>query len=106
MDGMIKEIWSLQPRFEQRSGSRPFRLLDHPRFRAGFDFLLLRARAGDASEELADWWQSFQDAPEDARGAMLVESSGPTGKKRRPRRRRSRAESGAADGNADTPSSQ
>jgi poly(A) polymerase len=48
-DGTIKEIWALQSRFEQRSGARPYRLLDHPRFRAGYDFLLIRARGGDAS---------------------------------------------------------
>ncbi len=106
MDGMIKEIWALQPRFEQRNGSRPFRLLDHPRFRAGFDFLLLRARSGDAPDELVDWWQRFQDTPDDARAEMLVESNGPSGKKRRPRRRRSRSDAGPAGENADTPASQ
>jgi poly(A) polymerase len=97
LDGMIKEIWSLQARFEQRSGSRPFRLLEHPRFRAGYDFLLLRARSGDAPEELADWWLRFQDASDAERSGMLVENSGGTAKKRRPRRRRSRAESGPSD---------
>jgi poly(A) polymerase len=91
LDGMIKEIWALQPRFEQRSGSRPFRLLTHPRFRAGYDFLLLRARGGDASKELADWWARFQDAPEHERSEMLVETDRTAGKRRRPRRRRGRA---------------
>jgi poly(A) polymerase len=38
-EATIKEIWSLQPRFEQRSGARPYRLLEHPHYRAGWDFL-------------------------------------------------------------------
>jgi poly(A) polymerase len=97
MDGMIKEIWALQPRFEQRSGARPFRLLTHPRFRAGYDFLLLRARGGDAAEELADWWTRFQDAPEHERSDMLVESDRTAGKRRRPRRRRDRSGGDGAD---------
>src|SRR3954463_2194201 len=60
-EATIKEIWSLQPRFEQRAGARPFRLLEHPRFRAAYDFLLIRAEAGEAPSELADWWTRFQD---------------------------------------------
>ena len=45
--GDIKDIWSLQPRFESRAGKRPYGLLEHPRFRAGYDFLLLRAESGE-----------------------------------------------------------
>ena len=44
----MREIWALQPRFLQRAGKRPYRLLEHPRFRAGYDFLLLRCASGDA----------------------------------------------------------
>ena len=54
-EATIKEIWSLQPRFEQRAGQRPFRLLEHPRFRAAYDFLVLRAQAGEAPQALAAW---------------------------------------------------
>lgn len=86
-DGMIKEIWLLQPRFEQRSGARPYRLLNHPRYRAGYDFLLLRARGGDAPQELADWWTRFQDADEKTRAQMLLPASGSTRKRRRRKRR-------------------
>lgn len=92
LDGMIKEIWSLQPRFEQRSGSRPYRLLNHPRYRAGYDFLLIRARGGDAPQELADWWTRFQDADETTRAAMLLPSGRDGGRKRRRRKRRSAGE--------------
>ncbi|MEW5786425.1 MAG: polynucleotide adenylyltransferase PcnB [Pseudomonadota bacterium] len=86
-DGTIKEIWSLQSRFEQRSGARPFRLLDHPRFRAGYDFLLIRTRGGDAPAELADWWTRFQEADDPERKSMLLSSSPGQASKRKRRRR-------------------
>ena len=84
-DGMIKEIWALQPRFEQRGGQRPYRLLEHPRFRAAYDFLLLRAESGEVDAELGDWWTRFQDAGDDERSAMLMADSTP-----KPRRKRKR----------------
>ena len=55
----MREIWGLQPRFERRSGRSPFRLLEHLRFRAGYDFLLLRAAADEVPAGLADWWTRF-----------------------------------------------
>ena len=93
-DGMIKEIWALQSRFEQRSGARPHRLLDHPRFRAGFDFLLIRARGGDAEAELADWWTRFQDAGPETQARMLLPAPAGDAKRKR-RRRRSSAGTGS-----------
>jgi poly(A) polymerase len=62
----MREIWSLQSRFEQTRGKRPQRLAAHPRFRAAYDFLLLRANAGEADMALAEWWRKFQEgnAPE------------------------------------------
>lgn len=57
----VREIWLLQYRFARRLGPRPFRLLRHPRFRAAYDFLLIRAIAGEESVELADWWTTFQE---------------------------------------------
>ena len=89
-DGMIKEIWALQSRFEQRSGARPSRLLSHPRFRAGYDFLLIRADGGDAPRELADWWTRFQDADADEQARMLLPADAGQAKRKR-RRRRSNA---------------
>lgn len=59
---VVREIWLLQYRFPRRQGPRPARLLTHPRFRAAYDFLLIRALAGDESIELADWWTTFQEA--------------------------------------------
>ncbi len=87
-DGMIKEIWSLQGRFEQRSGARPFRLLSHPRLSACHDFLLIRAESGDASQELADWWSRFQDADEAERAEMLLPARGTDATRKRRKRRK------------------
>jgi poly(A) polymerase len=84
---VMKEIWALQPRFEQRSGRRPFGLLAHERFRAGFDFLVLRSASGEAPEELSQWWEKFQHAGEAERQALL---RAPQPGERRRRRRRSR----------------
>lgn len=89
---VMKEIWACQPRYEQRSGRRPFALLASERFRAGYDFLVLRAASGEVDAELAQWWERFQETDEDGRAAMLV---APTTGERKPRRRR-RRKSGAA----------
>ncbi|HHC71642.1 MAG TPA: polynucleotide adenylyltransferase PcnB [Thiotrichales bacterium] len=80
----MREIWEMQSRFEYRVGKRPLRLLTHPRFRAAYDFLLLRAQCGEESEELAAWWTEFQEKGEDEQRAAIR----PAGKKRRRRRRR------------------
>jgi poly(A) polymerase len=92
----MKEIWSLQPRFDQRSGKRPFAVLAHPRFRAGFDFLVLRAESGEAPAELADWWRRFvESAPEQRRGLLLPAGEGEKKRRRRRGRRKSTASSPA-----------
>ena len=56
----MREIWSLQSRFAHTKGKRPQRLAAHPRFRAAYDFLLLRAESGEADPELARWWTEYQ----------------------------------------------
>jgi poly(A) polymerase len=82
----IREVWGLQPKFNTRVGSKPSRLMTHPRFRAGFDFLLLRAETGGADSELAQWWQRFQNADESEQRKMTQPSrKGPTGKSGRKR---------------------
>jgi poly(A) polymerase len=86
-DAVMKELWLLQPRFEQRGGQRPYRLLELPRFRAAYDFLLLRCESGEADAQLGLWWDEFQDASVERRAEMLLpDSEGP--RKRRRRRRR------------------
>jgi poly(A) polymerase len=91
----LRELVGLQPRFERREGRRALRLLNHPRFRAAYDFLVLRAAAGEVDAELAKWWTDIQAASADERIAQ-VESLGPAphagsdGPRRRRRRRRRR----------------
>lgn len=92
----IKDIWLLQPRFEQRAGKRPYRLLELPRFRAAYDFLLLRAGSGEVEQELADWWTDFAAADGPQREAMLRPEEAPK-KRRRTRRKPSGGGNGPAD---------
>ena len=86
----MKEIWGLQPRFEQRAGKRPFGILEHPRYRAAYDFLLLRCESGEIDMELGEWWTAFADANGEARAAMLLPDTAP--KKRRKRSRKKSVE--------------
>lgn len=90
---VMKEIWAMQPRLEQRNGRRPFGVLANDKFRAGFDFLVLRAQSGEAPDELAQWWERFQRVSETERQAMLLEPQ--PGEHRRRRRRRRRNPSSA-----------
>jgi poly(A) polymerase len=82
----MREVWAMQPRFENRSGNRAYRLLESPRFRMAYDFLALRAASGEMPAELEAWWRGFQSADADARAAMLLPETGP--RKRRRRRRK------------------
>ncbi len=81
----IKDIWALQPRFIQRSGKRPFSLLEQLRFKAGYDFLLLRVEAGEVPAEIGAWWTAFFNADPDARATMLIQAKPGENKKRRRR---------------------
>jgi poly(A) polymerase len=82
----MREVWSMQPRFEERAGQRPWRLLEAERFRMAYDFLALRAQSGEVPAELETWWRAFQGADEDTRRAMLLPETGPAKKRRRRRR--------------------
>ena len=90
----MREIWGLQHRFTQRNGKRPQRLLGHPRFRAAYDFLLLRSEAGEVDPELARWWTEFQEAEGTDQSRMVQ----PEVRKRPRRRRRRRPKKPAASG--------
>ena len=79
-----REIWLLQESFRQRKQNKVFRTLGHPRFRAGFDFLLLRARSDEELQELAEWWSKFYEADETIRKQMSAE----LGKDKRRKRRK------------------
>ena len=67
----MREIWLMQPRFDKRVGTGPHSLAEQPRFRAGFDFLRLRAQTGEVDEELAHWWETFSTADDDHREDMI-----------------------------------
>jgi poly(A) polymerase len=67
----MREIWTMQPRFDRRTGSSVFSLVEQPRFRAGFDFLRLRAQTGEVDEELAHWWETFSTASDAVRRDMV-----------------------------------
>jgi poly(A) polymerase len=88
----VREMFGLQPRLEHPRGRRALRLLEHPRFRAGYDLLLLRAQHGLASREMADWWTKIQAASPEARAQMADALGGSQppreGARRGPRRRR------------------
>jgi poly(A) polymerase len=92
----MRELLMLQPRFNRRSGVKSLSLMQHPRFRAAFDFLLLRAQVGVADPELAKWWTDIQSLPQEERVALVqarpaepaTESDGTAAPGRRRRRRR------------------
>jgi poly(A) polymerase len=67
----MREIWMMQPRFERRTGQGPFTLIEQARFRAGFDFLRLRADAGEIDAELAEWWEDFSLGDDEERAALM-----------------------------------
>jgi len=91
---IAREIWSMQPRLQEKRGRRPEEMLERARFRAGYDFLVLRAEAGEKVKDEADWWTNFQQADESQRAQLLDQGRSSAnapdgdGKKRRRRRRR------------------
>jgi poly(A) polymerase len=105
-EATIKETWALQPRFEQRAGQRPFRLLEHPRFRAGYDFLWLRGHSGEIPVEIVDWWERFQGADGDERARMLRPDETPKKHRRSRGRARKRKEPPADVPGSPSPSEQ
>jgi poly(A) polymerase len=93
----VREMFALQPRLEHPRGRRALRSLEHPRFRAAYDLLLLRAQLGMASQETADWWTRLQEVSPEQRGEMAdalagdsARGPGDSGAPRRTGRRRRR----------------
>jgi poly(A) polymerase len=102
----MREIWAMQPRFERRIGKSPYKLLEHPRWRAGYDFLLLRCDSGEIDAEIGTWWTSFAEADGQGREALLAkkpreEGAAAPAKKRRRRGTRNRSKT-AAGGTPDS----
>ena len=83
----MREIWSMQLSLMKRGGNRANRSMENPRFRAAYDFILLREQTGEFLDGLGDWWTKYQDANEDERQAMVQEINSHRPRNRRPRRR-------------------
>ncbi len=101
----MRDIWAMQPRFERRIGKSPYKLLEHLRLRAGYDFLLLRCASGEIDSEIGEWWTEFIAADGGGREALLnkkTKAAEGAPAKKRPRRRNGRSKpqdgSGTANG--------
>jgi len=93
----VREIWLFQPRLQRTGGKRAAAVLAHARFRAAYDFLLLRRAAGEDLQPQCDWWTKFQDGGEQDRAAMNEQV--PRRRPRSRRRRRSRSNGAASKTN-------
>jgi poly(A) polymerase len=89
----MREIWMLQLRLARTGGRRSLRALAHPRFRAAYDFLLLRGQAGEVPEALGQWWTEFQEQNPQQREQEVTRTRPKTRRRRRPRRRATGGES-------------
>lgn len=85
----MREIWALQYKLPKRDGERAAQLLAHPRFRAAYDFLLLREESGENLNGLGQWWTDYQHLNEPDRSLFVAEIE-PEAPSRKPRRRRPR----------------
>jgi poly(A) polymerase len=83
----MRDIWMLQLRLENKGGRRSQRVLGHPRFRAAYDFLLLRAEAGEVPKELGDWWTEFQETNPQQREQQTTRTQPRSRRRNRPRRK-------------------
>jgi poly(A) polymerase len=96
---VIKDIWILQDKLTRREGKRAFKAFEHQKFRAGYDFLLLRAEIEATEEliELAKWWTDFQEVSTDARLQMIKAVKPQQGAKRRNTKRRRKPKNTASE---------
>lgn len=100
----MKDIWGMQPRLEKRSGRSALKLLEHQKFRAAYDFMVLRCESGELDAEIGRWWTDFIDADPGARELLLSQGGRESAPRRRRRRggARNRGASGAATGTNDS----
>ncbi|HEX2531150.1 MAG TPA: polynucleotide adenylyltransferase PcnB [Burkholderiaceae bacterium] len=83
----MRDVWAMQPRFERRTGKSPYKLIEHLRWRAGYDFLLLRCAAGEIDQEVGEWWTAFIEADGPGREALLAKKPKPEAKGDAPKKR-------------------
>ena len=84
-------MWDLQWRLPKRHGKRAEALVQHPRFRASYDFLLLRELSSEIEPGLGQWWTDYQEAEDDTRRQMVKEITDKAPKRRRQTRKRKRS---------------
>ncbi len=87
----MRDIWAMQPRFERRTGKSPYKLIEHLRLRAGYDFLLLRCASGEIDAEVGDWWTAFMAADGPGREELLAKKPKTEGDSQAPKKRRRRS---------------
>lgn len=93
----MRDLWAMQPRFERRTGKSPYKLLEHPRLRAGYDFLLLRCESGEIDPEIGNWWTAFIAADGPGREELLAKKPKTEGEKPAAKKRRRRSRSKPKD---------
>ena len=101
----MREIWAMQPRFERRTPGAAHRLISHLRFRAAYDFMILRCDAGEAPAALGAWWTRFIDAESEGREALFAQVPEQAGAAKRKRRRRGARKPAGARSGAETAAS-
>jgi len=98
----MRDLWAMQPRFERRAGKSPYKLLENPRLRAGYDFLLLRCESGEIDAEIGSWWTDFIAADGTRREELIAnlknDGDGAAPKKRRRRGTRSKKKNAMPEG--------
>lgn len=82
----MREIWELQSRLDRRQGNRAQRLFEHPRFRAAYDFLLMREQAGENLQGLGAWWTHYQEVDTTERLQMVAQLGSGTRKRKKRRK--------------------
>ncbi len=95
----MRDIWALQPRLERRTGRTAYKLLEHDRFRAAYDFFLLRCETGELDPEIADWWAAFISADSAGRADLLKIKLKNVSEPAKRKRRRSRNKAKTASSN-------
>ena len=98
LQAMMKDVWILQDRLTQRVGKRAYKAFEHPKFRAGYDFLLLRSEIEpEQYSELAKWWTDFQSTSYDTQQLMIKSLPTNRGNARRGPRKRKKNTNKAAN---------
>ena len=85
---IAKNIWTMQPRFCNTQGKQPYRLMNHPNFRAGYDFFCIQAMVGLVNYKLCQWWTEIQKEQPEARAEQERKPGHRPRRRRRPRNRR------------------